>query len=455
MDAGVADPQDADPGEAARHPTLTPAGRALLRRLSEHQAAPRFTGRSGSRLTPEDLEAWARFDRETLHAPIGWRPGVPPPWMADFIADVHARVPYYRALGSPPSRLADVGPVGRADLSADIAAFVCDHAPVERLITYSTSGTTGHPLTTPSHPLVAARYQTFHKRALRRFGVTPRAGAGEVGVVLLGLQRRCFTYVSVTPTLAEAGLAKINLHPDAWRDPADRARYLDALTPELLAGDPISFSALLELSVSLRPRALMSVSMMLPAGLRSRLEQRFGCPVLDLYSMNEVGPIGVLDPQAGGHVLLQPGLYVEIVGPDGRALPVGERGEICVSGGFNVCLPLLRYRTGDYAALSSQGGEPVLVGLAGRRPVRFRTAAGGWVNNVDVSHALERLCAAQFALHQSATGALTLSLSSGAMGEAGLARTLLQGLLGDLPVTIISIQADDKVLQYTSELAPE
>lgn len=43
----------------------------------------------------------------------------------------------------------------------------------------------------------------------------------------------------------EAGLAKINLHPDDWRDPDDRARYLDALAPEIVAGDPISFAALL------------------------------------------------------------------------------------------------------------------------------------------------------------------------------------------------------------------
>ena len=454
MDPRVADSIDAHPGEAVRHPTLTPAGRAMLRRLAEHEAAPRFTGRSGSRLTLKDLEDVVRFDRETLHAPFDWRPGVPPSWMTRHIAEVYASVPHYRAMGSPPSRLADVEPVGRADLSADIAAFVSDDAAVERLITYSTSGTTGHPLRTPSHPVVAARYQTFHKRALRRFGVSPRAGAGDVGVVLLGMQRRCFTYVSVTPTLDEAGLAKINLHPDAWRDPADRARYLDALAPELLAGDPISFAELLELPVSLRPRALMSVSMMLTTGLRSRLEQRFGCPVLDLYSMNEVGPIGVWDAQSRGHVLLQPGLYVEIVGPDGRALPPGQRGEVCVSGGFNFCLPLLRYLTGDYAALSSQAGEPVLVGLAGRRPIRFRTVAGGWVNNVDVSHALESLCAAQFALHQSATGALTLRLPPGAMGELGLARALLHGLLGELPVMVMPIQADDKVLQYTSELAP-
>ena len=84
---------------------------------------------------------------------------------------------------------------------------------------------------------MAANYLAFHKRALRRFGLELRNGRGTVGVVLLGYQRHCFTYVSVTPTMDESGLAKINLHPADWRDPEDRAKYLDALNPELYTGD--------------------------------------------------------------------------------------------------------------------------------------------------------------------------------------------------------------------------
>lgn len=45
-------------------------------------------------------------------------------------------------------------------------------------------------------------------------------------MILLGYQRKCFTYGAVTPTMRELGLAKINLHSDDWRDPLDRARYL-------------------------------------------------------------------------------------------------------------------------------------------------------------------------------------------------------------------------------------
>lgn len=442
-----------EPTDAERYPTLSDAGRAMLTRMTEHPAAPAYRNRSGNRLLAEDLPGLAAFEAETLAAPIAWRPGTSPDWITPFLAETHAKVPHFRARGAPPRDLADVPTTARGDLAHDIAAFVPDDVPVDRLINFRTTGTTGHPLLIASHPVVAARYLAFHKRALARFGITLRAGAGEVGVVLLGHQKRCFTYVSVSPTMGEAGLAKINLHPDDWRDPDDRARYLDSLDPEVIAGDPISFASLLALPVTIRPRALLSVAMMLTDGLRDRLEARFGCPVLDLYSMNEVGPIAVADHAARGRVLLQPHLYVEIVDSTGRALPPGERGEVCVTGGFNFCLPLVRYRTGDTARLAMAGEVPMLVDFSGRRAVRFRTATGAWVNNIDVSHALAALSAAQFALHQAADGAAVLALSPEALDDAPVALAALTRLLGDISIQVEPIASDDKVLQYSSDLA--
>jgi phenylacetate-CoA ligase len=310
-----------EPTDADRYPTLTAAGRAMLTRMTEHPAAPAYRNQSGNRLLREDLEGLVAFEAQMVAAPIPWRPGVAPDWVAPFLAETYRQVPHFRARGLTPRTLADAPTTSRADLARDIAAFVPDNLPVDRIISFRTTGTTGHPLLIPSHPVVAARYLSFHKRALARFGIALRAGTGDVGVVLLGHQRRCFTYVSVTPTMGEAGLAKNNLHPDDWRDADDRARYLDALAPEILAGDPISFATLLDLPVTLRPRALLSVAMMLTDGLRGRLERRFGCPVLDLYSMNEVGPIAVADRGSGGRVLLQPHLYVEIVDGGIQFLP--------------------------------------------------------------------------------------------------------------------------------------
>ena len=440
---------DAPATDAERYPTLTRAGEQMLQRLREHPRAPIYRNRSGNRLTPDDVESVRAFERHTLAARVGGEAD----WLPAFIARCLEQVPFYRRYGPPPLRLEDLPTTSRADLSRDVVQFVPDDVSLERMMYFHTSGTTGHPLRLPSHPTVAANYLAFHKRALRRFGVTLQAGRGQVGVVLLGWQKRCFNYVSVTPTMDESGLAKINLHPDDWRHPDDRAAYLNDLDPEVFAGDPISFAELLALPLTCRPRAFLSTAMALLPGLRRRLEERFSCPVADLYSMNEAGPVAVHDPDAGGHVLIQPRMFVEILDAAGQPLPPGARGEITLTGGFNHCLPLLRYRTGDHAALRLDGPEPVLVDLAGRPPVRFRTMSGEWINNLEITHALQSLALPQYTLHQAADASLRL-IHCGPADDAGTIRQALAKVFGaGQPLTVERAGLfDGKVIQYTSGL---
>ena len=444
---------DRAPTDADRYPTLTDDGQRMLRFLREHPHAPIYRDESGNRLTADDVERARAFEREALDAHVAWRTGEHPAWLGELVSRCYAEVPHYRRLGAAPARFESIPSVSRADLARDVAQFVPDPVPVDRLINFQTSGTTGHPLLVASHPVVAAGYLAFHKRALRRAGVELRHGRGEVGVVLIGYQRPCFTYVSVTPTMDDSGFAKINLHPDDWRHPDDRARYLDALAPELISGDPLSFAELLRLPMRGRPRAILSTSMALSPALADALAERFGCPVVDVYSLNEAGPVAVADADAGGHVLLQHRMYVEVLGDDDRPVPPGARGEVTLSGGFNFCLPLLRYRTGDHASLRVQGTEPVLVGLEGRRPVRFRTARGEWINNIEVTHAMRRFPVAQYALHQDADGALRMRVA-GPRHEERAIGDALRALFGDAqPLDLAFVQGfDGKVVQYTTSL---
>jgi phenylacetate-CoA ligase len=440
-----------EPTDEERYPTLTDAGRALLQRMREHPAAPLFRNRSGNRLLADEVSALRGYERRIATAPIGWVPGQPPAWVRTFVDDVYAGVPYYRRR-ERPANFQDIETVGRGDLSADIAAFVPDTVGLERMINFQTTGTTGHPLVLPSHPIVAGRYLAFHKRALARFGVQPSHGEGQVGVMLLGFQRKCFTYVSVTPTMDESGLAKINLHPGDWRDPDDRGKYIDAMRPEVIAGDPISFSALLAFSLEHRPRALISVSMALSPALRTALEERFACPVLDIYSMNEAGPLGVYDAGLEGHLLLQPDMYVETVDARGCGVPEGEAGEITLTGGFNFCLPLLRYRTGDHGVLADTPAGPVIRRLHGRKPVRFLTAQGNWINNIDLTHALAALPLSRYAVHQAADGEVTLHLAPRELQWGIEGERRLSFALEGRSVSVRGLESEDKVLQYTTDL---
>ena len=445
---------DAETTDAARYPTLTEHGRRLLEFMREHPHAPIYRNESGNRLTADDVLRVEAFERDVAVADVGWTPAGVPEWLDAFVERCFETTPFYRRYGSRPRDFRDIPTMSRADLGRDIAQFVPDDVAIDRLINFQTSGTTGHPLLIASLPSVAASYLAFHKRALRRVGIELSHGRGQVGVVQVGFQKRCFTYVSVTPTMDESGLAKINLYPDDWRHPDDRAKYLDSLAPEILTGDPLAFAELAALPMRWRPRALLSTSMALRPASRRALEERFGCPVLDLYSMNEGGPIAVFDERAGGHVLLQPRMFVEILDSGGHAVPPGERGEITLTGGFNPCLPLLRYRTGDFAALRFGAAEPVLVDLEGRPPVRFRTMLGEWLNNIEVTHALSRFALPQFTLHQGASGDLLFRVI-GARGEEDAIRAALTSLFGPSQPLVVESDArfEDKVVQYTSAIA--
>lgn len=443
------------PDDDSRYPALSDAGRELLKHMREHPCAPIYRNQSGHRLLPAEvaeLRDWAdRLAQQSVDPLADWSQR----WLREYADAALREVPHYRRYGSLPERFIDLPTICRADLARDVAQFVPDTLALDRLINFRTTGLTGNPLLIASHPRVSGRYLGLHQRALRRFGIELQSGSGDVGVMLVGWQQQCFTYVSVTPQLGECGLAKINLHENDWRDPAHRGAYIDALRPEVMTGDPLSFAELLTIDFAHRPRALLSTSMALSSGLRAALEARFQCPLLDVYSLNEAGPIAVYDPRLAAHVLLQPQMAVEILDDDDQPQPPGQRGEITLSGGFNMCMPLLRYRTGDHGALERRAGEWVIVDLAGRAPVRFRCSDGRWINNIDVTHVLKPYALGQYSLLQRADASLQLDIYAPGAADLQALQVSLRALLGPgLPLELrVHQQPADKVLQYRSELA--
>ena len=438
--------------EEQRYPLMTDEGRRLLQWLHESEFAPRYNHHCGPRLTAERLGRVRAFESELRESPPRWTPGVLPGWVPEFAGFCLRDVPFYRRYASPPD-FARLPSCRRANLGREPWAFVPDSQPLDDLIVYSTSGTTGHPLNVLSHPEAAARYLPLLRAALTRHGVTLAGGAGTVACLLVCFQQSTFTYATVSPFLDFAGFAKINLNRADWRQPDDAARFIDACRPEIFTGDPLSFAELARLPLTTRPKALISTAMTLLPGLRDALSARFGCPVLDTYSLNEAGLVGVADA-SGRWALLQPRLYVEILGEDDQPSPPGVRGEIALTGGYNPFLPLLRYRTGDYARMVYADDQPFLADLEGRPPTTFRTTGGATLNNVDVSVALRDFAMPCYTLHQAADSALTLRLPPEYSGRDQVRSALLRLFGADQVLTMEDLPLGPptgKVVQYTRD----
>jgi phenylacetate-CoA ligase len=433
-----------------RFPTLDEAGFARLRFLEEHPSAPRFTHRGVDRLTREGVERVSAFESALDSESRGWAAGALPPWVMPFAAKCFRDVPAYRAFGPQPPLLTNIPTTSRADLSRAPWEFVPDPLSLDGLTVFQTSGATGHPLDIITHPETLAHYLPLLRAALALHGVT--LGPATVALAVICYQATTFTYAAVSTYLGHAGLVKLNLHPRDWRDPADRAAFLNACQPTVYSGDPVALAELSKLPLTTPPAAIVSTSMALLPGLRQQLADRFRCPVIDIYSLNESGPVAASEPAGDAHAILSHRLYVEILDPEGQPVPPGQRGEVTLTGGFNPYLPLLRYRTGDWASLDlTSPHQARLRGLEGRPPVVFQSTTGAPINNIDVTAALKPFALPQFALHQSADGALTLRVAGLPPDPAPLRAALLSLFGADQTLTLQAFDpaTEGKLIQYS------
>lgn len=441
------------------HPVLTDKQRfpllddlRFLGALRQDRRAPRFNFRSGDRLDKEALERVRAYACEADSAARAWNVGDYPSWLERFIKWSTSTVPAYRGRSA---RLEEHPSLTREDLRRTPWEFVSDNAKIEDLLVYSTSGTTGPPLDVNFDCVTAATYLVHLEQALAPYGISLHRGQGRVAIALICAQQDTLTYASVSQYLDGAGVLKLNLHPSQWKASGDREAYLEKWQPGILTGDPLAFSELAALDVEIRPQALVSSAMCLTREMRASLSKRFGCPVVDIYSLTECRMIAV--GVQNGHELLRHDLYVEILHPEqDKALPPGQEGEITVTGGNNPFLPLIRYRTGDFGSLDHMADRVLLKGLTGRKPVRFVGEDGCFVNNVDVARALAPFKIPAFSLRQRRDASLVLVVYARVIAEAAI-RDSLAAVFG--AQVCIDVQRKDpnevgraKIVPYIQEL---
>lgn len=374
--------------EAERFPILTQRGRELLNRMRQHPHAPIWNWPNGEQLDEVGLERVRSFAHALSDGVSHSRPWEPA-WLAAHIERCMQDVPFYRKRARAGSRLEDIPTCCRADLAPRVWEFVPDSEPLDQTIVFSSSGTSGYPTRTPHHPFSAACGVPLIEYALRTLhGIDLPHGPENVAITNVAAYPGAYTTAIVIAYLKESGCVRVNLHPSAWRSIDDRAKFIDQWQAPIWLGDPVSFGAMESIELGYQPRAIVSSIMHLSDAYATKLSQRYRCPVLDLYAMTEAGIIAARTEN--GYRILPHDLHVEILDAEGRSCSPGVQGEITLTGGRNPFLPLLRYRTGDFAAMEVRGHERFLMNFHGRQHIEYRTSAGLVIHSMEVIRLMRR-----------------------------------------------------------------
>lgn len=409
------------PGEAAvlsdaeRWPTLDADGASRLDRWRRHPAAPRWTHATGDRLTAAQLER--------VRHPLPTEG-----WLGEHLETVR-RTPRYRGMPTDAS-LDDFPTIARADLVADLGAYVPLDADLDRMLHGTSSGSTGAALLIPDDVEEVARGFHLLVALAASAGAAVEPSGERMALMNLVHQRQAFTYVSVISSFAQRAMARVNLHPSAWTDIDARRRFLAEADPQILSGHPTSLGELVDAGLDdvLHPAVIFSGAMALSAPLRARLERAFRCPVIDVYGLHETRPIAARSDD-GPFRVLDRRVHVEVLDPRADiAVPPGEMGEIVVTAGENPLLPLVRYRTGDVGRLVAlDAGGVGIADLEGRENTRFVAGDGALVPCVELTQQLQAHGAQGWSVEQTADGAVRARIAG---GDAEGVRRALSALLG-------------------------
>jgi len=186
-------------------------------------------------------------------------------------------------------------------------------------------------------------------------------------------------------------LDTMDLNADSLRDFVRRWRQVQ---PEVLFGHSHSLfmlaKFLLESGVrDLRPRGIVSTSMMLIQSEREVIEQALACKVTDRYGCEEVGLIASECERHHGFHLNIEHLFIEFLRPDGSEAEPGQEGAIVVTDLFNRAMPLIRYRIEDVGVPSARTcacgrGQPLMERVAGRVADYLKRPDGSMVAGVSL-----------------------------------------------------------------------
>jgi len=151
-------------------------------------------------------------------------------------------------------------------------------------------------------------------------------------------------------------LAKIGVIASAHGPVTDiSAAVRAAEAADILVGIPSQLRAIALAAPRLSVKAVLLSADYVPETLRAAISNIWHCPVITHYGLTEsaYGCAVECSPKSEMHIRHDE-LYIEIIDPvSKKVLPAGEFGEVVITTLLRQAMPLIRYRTGDIAALTN------------------------------------------------------------------------------------------------------
>ncbi len=320
----------------------------------------RRAGMGGGRPTREDIE---RHQLRLLRDTLAW---------------ARQRSPYHREVlaAYDPSAIVALSDLERlpfttaSDLREHGTRFLCvSQDDIERVVTLTTSGTTGVPKRLHFTAEDQERTVEFFERCL----ATASIGGSDTVLILLPGATAGSAGDLVARAVERVGAKPV---PHGFvEDLRETLALVRRVRPTALVAVPVQALAVARYAEEiarepLRLKTTILCSDHLPGALVRELARACGSRVFDYYGMTEMGLGGGIECGAHrGYHLQEADFLFEIVDPlTGRGLPEGSRGEVVVTTLARRGMPLIRYRTGD---LSRFLAGPCRCGAALRRLERL------------------------------------------------------------------------------------
>jgi phenylacetate-CoA ligase len=244
--------------------------------------------------------------------------------------------------------------IGKNDLRGrPVAETLVDGADTRRLVTHTTSGSSGKPFTIyrsarEEHLLNLFRLRASADAGLRAFDRITRFSQLPLDGVRRGWLGRIRQAIGIHR----------EHHLDGLAPAKEIIAHLLQRRPDVVCGYPSILRHVADQmprheSEGISPRLVLCGGEVLDGTARRTIESAFRAPVADFYGAHEFNLLAWQCPKVDAYHVCDDNVLVEILDDAGRPVRVGEVGEVVATALHSYTMPFVRYRTGDLAVRES------------------------------------------------------------------------------------------------------